>query len=482
MQAMSVPAYFLPGGDDPTLVYTTVAFGTGPETVCLSMPHLTPERLSTLSTHLRLAQEANLAPRPIADIVAVIDRVAQLWLDPEYPYRQQAETLLPIITGYTVPMVRHGLETLLQQFCQPALWRLLHAELGDPLVLDTFRPRPHVAGLTRAYGPRLVSHIFSGNVPALPAWSLICALLTKSASLGKSASEEPLFAALFARSLWEVCPEIGACIAVGWWQGGDTTLEAAAFAQADAVIAYGSDATIRDIQRRVPLAARFLAYGHKLSFGVIGREVLTTEGATRIASQAAYGVSVFDQQGCVSPHVLYVERGGAVSPREFATLLAHSMARVHETMPRGVLSLAESTAIRHLRGAYEFRQLADDSVLLLCSEPGTAWTVIYEETTSFTPSCLNRTVRVLPVDDIQEIAAQLEPIQAYLQTVGVALAPARQQTFAEVLGRLGVSRLCRLERMPWPQLTWHHDGRCVLLDLLRWTDFEGDPNDAIPAL
>lgn len=258
-------------------------------------------------------------------------------------------------------------------------------------------------------------------------------------------------------------------------------LEAAAFAQAEAVIAYGSDTTTGDIRRRVPATARFLAYGHKLSFGVIGREVLTTAGAEQIAAQAAYGVSVFDQQGCVSPHVLYAERGGEVSPEEFATLLAHSMARVHETMPRGMLSLAESTAIRHLRGAYECRQLADERVLLLCSEPGTAWTVIYEETTTFTPSCLNRTVRVLPVDDIQEIAAQIEPIQAYLQTAGVALAPARQVAFAEVLGRLGVSRLCRLERMPWPQLTWHHDGRCTLLELLRWTDIEGDPNDAIPA-
>jgi hypothetical protein len=311
----------------------------------------------------------------------------------------------------------------------------------------------------------------------LPAWSLICALLVKSASLGKSASEEPLFAALFARSLAQVCPEIGACMAVGWWKGGDVALEAAAFAPAEVVIAYGSEATTRDIQGRVPPAARFLSYSHKLSFGVIGREALSNaQQAARTAHQAAYGVSVFDQQGCVSPHLLYVERGGAVSPREFAALLAQGMAAVHVELPRGPLPLEDSTAIRHLRGSYEFRQLDDDEILLLCSEPGTAWTVLYEDTPAFSPSCLNRTIRVHPVDDIADIATRVEPVRAYLQTAGVALAPQRRQALAEALGRLGVTRVSALDRMPWPHMTWHHDGRCNLLDLVRWTDIEDAPD------
>jgi hypothetical protein len=300
--------------------------------------------------------------------------------------------------------------------------------------------------------------------------------LTKSASLGKTASEEPLFAALFARSLWEICPDLGACVAVGWWKGGETEVEKAAFAHAGAVIAYGSEATIQDIQRRVPPETRFVSYGHKLSFGIIGREVLCSEQAEHTAQQAAYDVSVFDQQGCVSPHLLFVECGGKVSPREFAELLAEAMAGVHAQLPRGPLPLADSTAIRHLRGSYECRALADDRVLLLCSEPGTAWTVIYEEEAPFTVSCLNRTIRVHPVADIAEIPARLSPVQQYLQTAGVALSASRLQAAAEALGRLGVTRLCSLGQMPWPTLSWHHDGRCNLLDLVRWTDIEGAPD------
>jgi hypothetical protein len=215
-----------------------------------------------------------------------------------------------------------------------------------------------------------------------------------------------------------------------------------------------------------------LAYGHKLSFGIIGREMLHPDQAQQTARQAAYGVSVFDQQGCVSPQLLFVEGGAEVSPRAFAALLAEAMAAVHAELPRGPLPLADSTAIRHLRGSYEFRALADDRVELLCSEPGTAWTVIYEEEAPFTASCLNRTVRVHAVADIADIPARLAPVRAYLQTAGVALSALRLQPLAEALGRLGVSRLCSLERMPWPALSWHHDGRCNLLDLVRWTDIE----------
>jgi hypothetical protein len=76
-----------------------------------------------------------------------------------------------------------------------------------------------------------------------------------------------------------------------------------------------------------------------------------------------------------------------------------------------------------------------------------------------------------------EVVARLEPVRDYLQTAGVALSSSRRQTLAEMLGRLGVTRLSTLDHMPWPRLTWHHDGRCNLLDLVRWTDIEDAADD-----
>ncbi|MCB1743441.1 MAG: acyl-CoA reductase, partial [Gammaproteobacteria bacterium] len=397
-----------------------------------------------------------------------------LWQDPGYPRRQHVEACLPVVTGYSAPMVKHGLDTLLAGFRADALWTLLRAELGDPRVLDAFRPRRDAGGLSRAFGPRLISHVFSGNVPGLPAWSLICALLTKSASLGKVASEEPLFAVHFARSLAEVCAELGECLAIAWWKGGEQSLEDVAFSAADAVIAYGSDTATARIRERVPADTRFLAYGHRLSFAFVAREALGRERAPDLAAQLAYAVSVYDQQGCVSPHLVYVEDGGELDAAAFAELLAEQMAQLQTRFPRGAIPLEESSAIRHLRGEYEFRELAGEPVRVYASPAGTSWTVLYEADETFTASCLNRTVRVHPIASLAELRRRLEQVRAYLQSAGVACPESRLTEVAECFAQAGLCRISSIARMPWPGMAWHHDGRGNLLDLLRWCDVEPD--------
>ena len=200
-------AVFFPGWDAGTVATTSLTFGTGSEALNLSLPVLTPAALDAVSLRLLAAQAQHLACRPIAEIVEVIDCVIQLWLDPQYPYRQQAEAFLPIITHYSAPMVRHGLDTLLQAFRKDALWRLLQAELGTLCTRYVSATAACWRLYTGVWSTSDHTRLF-GQCPGAAGLSLICALLVKSASLGKSASEEPLFAALFARSLWDVCPEI----------------------------------------------------------------------------------------------------------------------------------------------------------------------------------------------------------------------------------------------------------------------------------
>ena len=56
----------------------------------------------------------------------------------------------------------------------------------------------------------------------------------------------------------------------------------------------------------------------------------------------------YDQQGCYSPQLFYVERGGRVSPREFAQYLASELANLQHRFPRRALSLEEAAARRRL--------------------------------------------------------------------------------------------------------------------------------------
>ena len=60
-------------------------------------------------------------------------------------------------------------------------------------------------------------------------------------------------------------------------------------------------------------------------------------------------MALYDQQGCLSPQLIYVEEGGAVTPKEFAALLATGLAHWHTELPRGPVPPEVSTAIRRAR-------------------------------------------------------------------------------------------------------------------------------------
>jgi Acyl-CoA reductase (LuxC) len=436
----------------------------------VQFPRLTPAGLAAQLERVASARDEYLRDLPVSRIVTLLDRVASRWLDPASPYRREAERLLPAITGYAEPAVRKGLASYLSLLREENLLRLLDSELSDLQVLDEFRPRGRGGGETRAFGPRLTVHVWSGNVPGLPLQSLVASLLVKSASMGKVASDEPLVASLFAESVAEVDERLAACLAVAYWPGGDATLESVAFDQAEAVIAYGSQRSVESVRSRVPAGTRFVPYGHKLSFGAIAREALERSRLEETAELAAYDAVKYDQQGCLSPHLFYVEQGGAAAPLEFAAALGMALERYAALVPRGRVSLEEAASAASARNHLELRQIAGEDVALF---DGDGWAVLYDADPLFQASCLNRTVWVKSVRSLEvDVPRLVEPVRRYLQTCGVAAAPDRVRVLAERLGRLGVDRVCPLGRMGDPAPEWHHDGRFNVLDLVRWTDLE----------
>ncbi|HWI84379.1 acyl-CoA reductase [Ramlibacter sp.] len=466
-----VAAGHLPGLAAADVQWHTLAFGAGGARVEVDVPVLTGGQMQALARRVKAASREHLQPLAVSRIVQIVDAAIARLLDPRDPYRRQAERLLPAITGYDAEMVRLGLSSYLQTFRAPQLHRFVAEDFANPKVLDEFQPAAK-GGAVRAFGPELLVHSWAGNVPALPVWSLVCGLLVKAGNIGKLPSAEPLFASLFARLLAEVHPPLAECLAIVWWQGGDRAASDALFAQADTVLAYGGNRAIEQVRQQLPVTTRFLPYGHKLGFGLIGRAALDSQRAAATARLAAHDVVRYEQQGCYSPHLFYVERGGRVSPREFAQYLASELANLQRRYPRRALALEDAAALAGWRQASELRTLAAGGGELL-GAGDVAWAVAYADAPQpLAPTAGHRSIQVVAIDRLDDAVALVAPHASFLQTAGIAAEPAELFRLSALLGRAGVTRVAAVGSMTAPEAGWHHDGRFNLLDLVRMVEIE----------
>jgi len=481
MSTVRVQAGYLPGLSSDEVQWQVLPFVQGDQRVEVSVPVLSPAQMGALAERVRRASVQHLKTLSVSEIISILDRAMARLLDRDDPYRMQADRLLPIVSGYDADMVRLGLTGFFKTFRAPQLHRFVVEDFANPKVLDAFQPAPK-GGAVRAYGPQLLVHSWAGNVPALALWSFVCGLLVKAGNIGKLPSAEPLFAGWFARLLAEVHPPLANCFAVVWWRGAGDEGSDALYAQADTVLAYGGNDSLQAIQRRLPVTTRFLAHGHKLGFGVVSAATLDTLRAPAVARRAAWDVMRYDQQGCYSPQVFYVQRGGPVSPREFAGYLAGELANLQRRYPRRALDLAESTSLAKWRQSIDWQVTApasesglagDHSVAGLIGDYAAAWSVAYtDDAQPLAPSALQRSILVAAIDDLSDAVSAVASRREFLQTAGIAATPEQLYHLAEQLGAVGVTRISAIGSMSMPEAGWHHDGRFNLLDLVRMTEIE----------
>ncbi len=424
---------------------------------------------------LKRNRERQLGAYTTPGIVRVLAELGDNWLQPDYPFRQFALARGPAETGFSVATLAAGLDALFGQWSRENLHALLVQELGHVQRLDEpcATPEEQRAGRqSLVTGPEMLAHITAGNLPSPTLFSIALGLLVRSAQFVKCARGASFLPRLFAHSLYELDPRLASCLEIAEWRGGDESLEDALFAEADCVTATGSDETLASIRRRLPARTRFLGYGHRVSFGYVGKELLVGFSAKKAAARAAADVAAWNQLGCLSPHIIYVESGGSVSPELFAELLAAELAKREETEPRGELHIEIAATIRARRDFYEVRAAGVTDTRLWCSENSTAWTVVFEDDPRFQASCLHRFIYVKAVQNLDEVLQGADAVRGRVSTVALAADETRAKEMAIILARWGVTRVCPLGRMQQPPLLWHHDGRPALADLVTWTDWE----------
>jgi hypothetical protein len=471
-------AGYLPGLTQHELTWERLSFNGMGQSLDVYAPVLTDAQIRALSKRVRAANRQCHKALRVEEIVDAIDKTIELLLDRTHPLRQKADALLPVVSGFDAEMSRLALSGFLKTFRKPQLLAFLAQDFPNPLVLDVFQPSIK-GGHSMAMGAELAVHVWAGNVPGLALWSLISGLLVKSGTIGKVASAEPMLAGWFAQLLVQVEPRLTDCLAVVWWRGGDQAVEPMYFQQADSVLAYGSSTALAHIQKQLPPTTRFLPHGHKLSLALVGKEALDARKAQPTAHQAAFDVMRFDQQGCYSLQMMYVERGAKTSPQDFAGYLGQELAGYAVKYPLHALDMQERQSVSHWQQAHELKVQASPSAHL---KTGQGWAVAYsDQPLDLQPSALNRTVQVCAVDSLEQVPDLLASQRPYLQSVGLAAAPNRLFALAQQLGRVGITRISALGQMTVPEAGWHHDGRCSLSDLTQWVDLESSAQTASEA-
>jgi hypothetical protein len=430
----------------------------GPRTPIDAAPETAPAigSIGSLVERLRAAQES-LRRVPLDDLLGLCDAAATAWARADHPL---CETIR-----------RLGLGFLLLWMRRPHLASVCNRSLrGHPEALDRFVHLGETdAMLVRAQPRGLAVHWTAGNVPVLAFLSFLQSAICKNANLVKVSRES---AGLLPRLLQGLADVeytndrgetitgrlLAGAVAVVYADRDDAEAARELSLAADVRVAWGGlDAVeaIMNLPRR--FGTEDIVFGPKLSLAIVGAERLAdAETAQRVARAVAADACAFDQRGCNSPHTVFVERGGGLSPREFARLLADAMEIESRRSPLQTVDPAATMNVLGVRAEYAMRATAYHDREL-------SWTVVYgEDDAGLAEPCFLRTLFVRPVGDVFDVV----PLCGRrTQTVGLAVDD-RRHRLADALTARDVERCPAVGAMRLYETPW--DGLFPMDRLVRW--------------
>ncbi len=216
------------------------------------------------------------------DLVRSLGKVSEIWLNPDYPLREETVQALQVSTSFSRRQIEMALTNCFGELSLPKITAYVTSfATSKRSVMDVF-------------------HILPSN--AFTAWvhGAVITLLLGHRCLLKPSAREPVFAHAWKKSLEEVDPDASQQVEIVSWD------EKKLF-ESSAVVAYGSDETVQKIRSMLAPNVRFAGYGHKLSVGIIFQEALERAEREELLARIRSDAEPFRLQGCLSPQILYIE-------------------------------------------------------------------------------------------------------------------------------------------------------------------------------
>ncbi|MCC6847785.1 MAG: hypothetical protein IT294_04740 [Deltaproteobacteria bacterium] len=404
---------------------------------------LVPTRVRALAQTLR-AGATGLRALPVEARIAAIDRLADAWRPADSPWRVRARTELAMSTGHPASVIDVALDHLWSALRAPELEAVVASELAGA----------DLRGL-----PDVALHVLAGNVPGVGVFGIVAALLAGVPSLVKPAAREPFLPALLVESIAALAPELRTAIAVAPWRGGSAALDAAAYGAVDLVLAYGRDETLSRIAARKP--ARLLRYGHRTSATLVARAAL----GPRTARALAYQTALYDQQGCLSPRVVFVEDADRRDVDAFSALVAAELGALERELPRIPPSLGERASVWRWLERQRWRAQEGADVSVHGGHDG-AGSVVCDRTSDWSAGPSFRHLVLAPVATLAAASGPLRRLAGTIEAVGYAGPIEGLAEAAAAAAAAGAHRFCPLERLQAPPFAWRQSGHRRLASFL----------------
>jgi hypothetical protein len=273
----------------------------------------------------------------------------------------------------------------------------------------------------RAFGARAL-HVAAGNGGLVSAVTVLRSAITRSDTIIKAPSNDPLTAVAIARTLCDIAPDhpITKHLSVAYWKGGDAEVEEQLYQpeNIEKIVAWGGFASVKHVTQYIQPGLELIALDPKRSATIIGPEAFDSdETLHEVAARAACDIGAGNQEGCVNARVIYVLCGtddaGLAKANRLGQLIYEAMLELPESLST-TPKVVDRTLYEHIDGA----RIVEDFYRVFGGDDREGAIIVsqMDQAIDFSAMLSGRVANIVPVDSIDKVT---DAVNAYTQTIGI---------------------------------------------------------------
>ncbi|MCX6258146.1 MAG: hypothetical protein NTW49_09675 [Bacteroidia bacterium] len=411
---------------------------------------------------------------PIDNILMVLERTANILCDLNGKYYRTAMQELPLYLQYSPEMITYGFNVFKASNSRSTLKRMLNQVGPDYHCLDYYVNLRH-ARYQRAIPAGTVCHVAAGNIFLGSVGSLIQGIITKNVNILKVSSQDFLFPSMFMEALAEADEnmEIVPYIAMTYWSRNNKGVEDIIKNVSDVILLFGGEDSVRQYKNGLAAKTEVLAFGPKISYGLVGRG-LSDNQLHEAAAGFAHDIVLWEQRACTSCQNIFIEED--TGNDSFIQFLCERLEAEAIKFPQSSLNIDTAIELCKEREMLKWKEF--NGQLIMKEGKNAYHTVIVQQSADIIDSPLNRTIYVNIVKDYTDILkGNLSRMKYYMSTLSVA-SDGKLQQITEGFMRMGVMRFVKPGIMSSGRNPeYPHDGKLILQNLVRLMNYESLPSD-----